>query len=95
MKVPEIAVELPTHTVAAGEILHRAHAADRPVFFFGPEAGSPPTQRFHAPDGSFKVCFFGLDERAAFVEGVIHRAFRGGPSQKPRCESGRSLPCGS
>ncbi|HEV3048931.1 MAG TPA: RES family NAD+ phosphorylase, partial [Longimicrobium sp.] len=39
-----------------------------------PGAGNPPLYRFDAPGGGYGVCYLGVDEEAAFVEGVLHRA---------------------
>lgn len=74
MTAPVVSAKLSVRKLAAGRALYRAHNASRGAIFFGPGAGSPPKYRFDAPDGSYGVCYLGLSEEAAFVEGVIHRA---------------------
>jgi hypothetical protein len=69
---PELPGRLPIQRIAAGTVLYRAHTPPRSALFFGPNPGNPPTHRFHAPDGSFRACFAGLSESAAFAEGVLH-----------------------
>lgn len=69
---PELPGRLPIQRIAAGTVLYRTHTPPRSALFFGPSPGSPPTQRFHAPDGSFRTCFAGLSQEAAFAEGVLH-----------------------
>lgn len=63
---------LPVRRIASGTVLYRAHSQTRSPLYFGPEPGAPPTHRFHAPDGSYRTCFIGLSEEAAFAEGVLH-----------------------
>jgi hypothetical protein len=72
--LPEISERLSVRTIFAGAVLHRAHRHDLAPIWFGPGARNPPKYRFDAPDGSFQVCYLGLSERAAFVEGVLHKA---------------------
>jgi hypothetical protein len=67
--LPEV---LPVQLISAGTIVYRAHTPPFSAKYFGPEPGSEATHRFHAPDGSFLVCFIGLSEEAAFAEGVLH-----------------------
>ncbi|HEX8691757.1 MAG TPA: RES family NAD+ phosphorylase [Longimicrobium sp.] len=74
MIVPDVSARLSIRKLSAGRELHRAHNTDRDAIFFGPGAGNPPKYRFDAPDGSYGVCYLGLGEEAAFIEGVIHRA---------------------
>jgi hypothetical protein len=69
----EIADRLSVRTLRAGGTLHRAHAVGAGVIFFGPGAGKAPRYRFDSPDGSYGVCYLGLSEEAAFVEGVVHQ----------------------
>jgi hypothetical protein len=69
----DLPATLPTEDLPAGTILYRAHYTDAPgPIFFGPAPGEEPTHRFHAPDGSFRVCFLGCSPEAAFAEGVLH-----------------------
>jgi hypothetical protein len=63
---------LPVRRIATGTTLYRTHSPRRSALYFGPEPGTPPTHRFHAPDGSYRTCFIGLSEEAAFAEGVLH-----------------------
>jgi hypothetical protein len=74
MKSPEIAEKLSSKALNAGSSLYRAHAIGFGAIFFGPGRGEPPKYRFDAPDGSYGVCYLGLSEEAAFIEGVIHRS---------------------
>lgn len=69
---PRLPDRLPVRRIATGTVLHRAHTPPRPALYFGPSPGTPPTHRFHAPDGSYRTCFIGLSEAAAFAEGVLH-----------------------
>jgi hypothetical protein len=70
----QLAERLSIRTLRARSILHRAHGVGVGVLFFGPGAGKAPKYRFDSPDGSYGVCYLGLSEEAAFVEGVIHQA---------------------
>lgn len=69
----EIADRLSVRSLGAGAILHRAHGVGVGVIFFGPGKGRAPAYRFDSPDGSYGVCYLGLSEEAAFVEGVLHQ----------------------
>lgn len=69
----DIADRLSVRTLRAGGTLHRAHAVSAGMIFFGPGAGNAPRYRFDSPDGSYGVCYLGLSEEAAFVEGVLHQ----------------------
>lgn len=72
--LPDVSVRLSIRSLTVDTILYRAHRADRDAIWFGPAAGDPPRYRFDSPDGSYQVCYLGLTERTAFVEGVVHRA---------------------
>jgi hypothetical protein len=72
--LPDVSDRLSVRKLAAGTVLFRAHRHDLGPIWFGPAAKSKPKYRFDAPDGSFRVCYLGLSERAAFVEGVLHKA---------------------
>jgi hypothetical protein len=74
MTAPELPARPFVQTLRAGGTLHRAHDVSRGAIFFGPGAGNPPLYRFDAPGGEYGVCYLGVDEEAAFVEGVLHRA---------------------
>lgn len=69
---PRLPAKLPIRRIAKGTVLYRAHTPPRSALFFGPAPGSAPTHRFHAPDGSYRTCFVGLTDAAAFAEGVLH-----------------------
>jgi hypothetical protein len=73
MRPVDIAGRLTVRTLRAGGILHRAHGVGAGVIFFGPGEGKAPRYRFDSPDGSYGVCYLGLSEEAAFVEGVVHQ----------------------
>jgi RES domain len=74
MTPPVLPAKLATRTLRAGTILYRAHSVGLGAVFFGPGAGEPPKYRFDSPDGGYRVCYLGLNEEAAFIEGVIHAA---------------------
>jgi hypothetical protein len=61
-------IALPTERVKAGSILTRIHWRGTSEPFFGPSPESPPTHRFHDPDGVFRVCFLGERACASFAE---------------------------
>jgi len=69
---PALPETLPLRVIRPGTVLYRAHSPAYSALYFGPDEGHRPTHRFHAPDGSFKTCFAGLSEAAAFAEGVLH-----------------------
>jgi hypothetical protein len=62
---------LPITIVAAGSKWWRVHRTARPPVFFGPAPGQPPTYRFDAPDGEFRVLYVGQSLSAAFVETLL------------------------
>ena len=74
MTPPELPARLSVQTLRAGGTLYRAHNVGLDAIFFGPGADNPPLYRFDSPDGGYRVCYLGVDEEAAFVEGVLHRA---------------------
>lgn len=59
---------IPIETVAAGSVVARIHWLTTTEPFFGPKPGSPPTHRFHDPEGKFRVCFLGENATASFAE---------------------------
>lgn len=71
---PELPPRLSIQTIRAGGVLHRAHNVALGAIFFGPGKGEPPKYRFDSPDRTYGVCYLGLNEDTAFIEGVIHRA---------------------
>ena len=63
---------LPVRRLPEGATLYRAHRIGVDPVFFGPR-GPHPVNRFDDPGGTFKVCYLGLHEAAALVEGVLHQ----------------------
>jgi hypothetical protein len=62
---------LPVSTLSANTKLWRIHRADFGPLWFGPAPGQPPQNRFDAPAGEFRVCYFGQELEAAFVETMM------------------------
>jgi hypothetical protein len=62
---------LPVATLAAGAALWRIHRRAYGPVWFGPAPGAPPENRFDAPAGEFRVCYFGQSLEAAFVETLV------------------------
>jgi len=52
----------------AGTVLHRIHPRALGALFFGPPPGSPPRNRWDAPDGGFGVCYLAEQPHVAFAE---------------------------
>lgn len=61
------AKSLPLHIVPAGSQLLRFHAKEHGPLYFNRSAG----WRWNAPDGSFGVCYVGLELAAAFAETFV------------------------
>ena len=59
---------LPIEPIAAGTVIARIHWLTTVEPFFGPKAGTPPSHRFHDPQGEFRVCFLGENASASFAE---------------------------
>ena len=59
---------LPLVALGPGTVMTRIHWSGTAEPFFGPQAGTPPTHRFHDPLGEFRVCFLGENDSASFVE---------------------------
>lgn len=57
--------------IDAGTLVFRIHTIGLGPIFFGPRAGDPPASRFDAPDGSFRVCYFGETDVGAFAETML------------------------
>jgi RES domain len=68
---------LPIDERVAGAIWWRLHLLAHQPQFFGPLPGTPPKNRFDAPDGSFRVCYVGASEEASFVEAFLRDRFDG------------------
>lgn len=64
---------LPIVILETGATVDRIHWPDSPEPFFGPPIGRPPSHRFHDPEGVFRVCFFGENASACFVETLLRR----------------------
>ncbi|HET7460188.1 MAG TPA: RES family NAD+ phosphorylase [Longimicrobium sp.] len=63
--------DLPVSTLSAGTTLWRVHRAGYDPHWFGPAPGQPPRNRFDAPAGEFRVCYFGQEFEGAFVETMM------------------------
>lgn len=48
--------------------IYRIHRAEHGPLWFGPGPDKPPAYRFDAPDGSYRVCYFGVTPEAGFAE---------------------------
>ncbi len=59
---------LPIERLAAGTVIARIHGLTTIEPFFGPKPGTPPSHRFHDPQGEFQVCFLGENSSASFAE---------------------------
>ncbi|MBB5051777.1 MAG: RES family NAD+ phosphorylase [Afipia sp.] len=57
----------------AGEVIVRVHREKQGPIFFGPPAGSPPQNRFDAPNGEYQVLYAAERLEGAFVETVLRR----------------------
>lgn len=66
-----LAVEIPTNAE-----LVRIHWQANGPLFFGPKLGSPPANRFDAPDGEYRVLYAAAELPGAFVETVLRHPFR-------------------
>ncbi len=54
---------------APGTIYWRICKADAPTaIWFGPAPGSPPENRFDAPNGEYRICYLGASREASFAE---------------------------
>jgi hypothetical protein len=62
---------LPIARLPAGVELWRIHSHAHGPLWFGPAPGRPPQNRFDAPAGEFRVCYFGESLGAAFVETMV------------------------
>lgn len=63
--------DLPVSTLTAATKLWRVHQAVYEPLWFGPAPGQPPQNRFDAPAGEFRVCYFGQELEGAFVETLM------------------------
>jgi hypothetical protein len=67
---------LPRRTLAAETALWRIHDDRRDPVWFGPAPGVAARNRFDAPAGEFRVCYFGLSAEAAFAETFLRNPGR-------------------
>jgi hypothetical protein len=63
--------DLPVSTLPTATKLWRIHRADYGPIWFGPAPGQPPQNRFDAPAGEFRICYFGQELEGAFVETLM------------------------
>lgn len=64
---------LPVVALRAGSGLWRVHRAARPAEWFGPAPGEPPSNRFDAPRGEYRICYFGDSPEVSFAETLIRQ----------------------
>jgi hypothetical protein len=64
---------LQAQTHPAGTRIFRIHHQDNGPVWFGPKPGMPPSGRFDAPAGEFRVLYAALGMDGAFVETILHR----------------------
>lgn len=62
---------LPITTMAADSKWWRIHRTEQSPVFFGPAPGRPPTYRFDAPGGEYRILYLGQSLSAAFVETLL------------------------
>src|ERR1700677_4502200 len=62
---------LPVAEIAQGVQWWRIHRTELPPVFFGPAKNQPPTYRFDAPGGEYRVLYVGQTLSAAFVETLL------------------------
>lgn len=63
--------ELPIADIEGGTTWWRIHKTTNAPVFFGPKPGDPPTYRFDAPGGEYRILYVGLTLSAAFVETLL------------------------
>jgi len=84
---------LPVSTLPPATELWRIHSRAHDPVWFGPDAGVPPRNRFDAPAGEFRVCYFGEAFEAALVETLVRgRARLIVALTEPRSRSATSVP---
>lgn len=62
---------LPVTEIAQSRQWWRIHRSEHPPVFFGPPEGQPPTYRFDAPGGEYRILYLGQTLSAAFVETLL------------------------
>lgn len=65
---------LPEVTVAVSKPLWRVHVSTRPVMWYGPGTGSPPSGRFDDPALGFGVCYLGETPGVSVLETLVRGA---------------------
>lgn len=66
-----LSLEIPTEAE-----LVRIHWQTNGPVFFGPKPGTPPSNRFDAPGGEFRVLYAAAELPGAYVETVLRHPFR-------------------
>jgi hypothetical protein len=64
---------LPVLPLPAGSALWRVHSASRGPVWFGPAPGEGPRNRFDAPGGEYRVCYFGESPDVSVAETLIRQ----------------------
>jgi RES domain len=73
--IPSVGELLPV-LIPANSIFVRIHKLGQGALWFGPERGTPPANRFDAPNGEFRT-LYGADRlEGAFAETILRRARR-------------------
>jgi hypothetical protein len=62
---------LPIAEVERGTKWWRIHKTKSSPVFFGPEPGAPPTYRFDAPGGEYRILYIGQTLSAGFIETLL------------------------
>jgi len=62
---------LPIVEIERGTTWWRIHRTTSSPVFFGPAPGGPPTYRFDAPGGEYRILYLGQTLSAAFVETLL------------------------
>lgn len=65
-----------TIQIPAGQGIVRVHRLGRDALWYGPAAGQPPTYRFDAPAGEYRMLYCARDLTGSFVETVLRKAHR-------------------
>jgi hypothetical protein len=64
----DLPATLPSLVIAKGTAWARIHRATLDALWFGPAQGHPPSGRFDAPDGAYRICYLGRTVEACFAE---------------------------
>jgi hypothetical protein len=62
---------LPVAQIDSGERLWRVHGTERDALWFGPEPGAAPRNRFDAPGGEYRICYFGATLGVSIIETLV------------------------